>query len=61
MDLNRTWEGDNNILMQQAGKLVLKNLKHLYKGKPLMLTFEFLNDDAPEPHIFEKSLDNLEN
>jgi acyl-CoA oxidase len=37
-DLNRTWEGDNNVLFQQAGRLILKNLSNLFLGKPLMKT-----------------------
>lgn len=37
-DLNRTWEGDNNVLFQQAGRLILKNLANLFLGKPLMPT-----------------------
>ena len=61
MDLNRTWEGDNNVLMQQAGKLILKNIADLFTGKPVMQTFEFLTTEAPEAEPFTKSLDKLEN
>lgn len=58
-DLNRTWEGDNNVLMQQACRLLLKNLSNLLTGHPLMPTVEFLRPDAPEPETFKGSLSNL--
>eukprot|EP00343_Euplotes_focardii_P006564 CAMPEP_0205817984 /NCGR_PEP_ID=MMETSP0205-20121125/25173_1 /ASSEMBLY_ACC=CAM_ASM_000278 /TAXON_ID=36767 /ORGANISM="Euplotes focardii, Strain TN1" /LENGTH=230 /DNA_ID=CAMNT_0053109679 /DNA_START=155 /DNA_END=844 /DNA_ORIENTATION=- len=59
MDLNRTWEGDNNVLMQQAGKLILKNLGDLYQGKPVMETFEFLTLDVPEPSQYKGTLNDI--
>lgn len=58
-DLNRTWEGDNNILFQQAGRLLLKNLSNLLTGQPLMPTCEFLSAEMPEPETFKGSIDNL--
>ncbi|CAI2360677.1 unnamed protein product [Moneuplotes crassus] len=61
IDLNTTWEGDNNILMQQAGKLILQNLAYLFKGKPLMPTFEFLMEDIPDVEPFTESLEDLGN
>lgn len=61
MDLNRTWEGDNNILMQQAGRLVLKNLSNLLSGKPVMPTFEFLTAEVPEVEPFTKPLNDVVN
>jgi acyl-CoA oxidase len=60
-DLNRTWEGDNNILLQQAGKLILKNLSDLYMDKPVMKTFEFLTIEAPDPSPYEDSLNDIHN
>lgn len=32
-DINNTWEGDNNVLIQQATKYVLDNLQKVMKGK----------------------------
>lgn len=34
-DINNTWEGDNNVLIQQATKYVLDNAGKLMKGKPI--------------------------
>lgn len=34
-DINNTWEGDNNVLIQQATKYVLDNASKLMKGKPI--------------------------
>lgn len=31
--MNCTWEGDNNVLVQQAGKFVMDGLQKLLKGK----------------------------
>lgn len=59
MDLNRTWEGDNNVLMQQAGKLILQNLAYLFTDKPLMKTFEFLTMEVPEPKPFIGNLNSI--
>eukprot|EP00344_Euplotes_crassus_P011763 CAMPEP_0197018648 /NCGR_PEP_ID=MMETSP1380-20130617/80224_1 /TAXON_ID=5936 /ORGANISM="Euplotes crassus, Strain CT5" /LENGTH=407 /DNA_ID=CAMNT_0042445903 /DNA_START=183 /DNA_END=1403 /DNA_ORIENTATION=- len=61
MDLNRTWEGDNNILMQQAGKLILQNLQYLFMEKPVMPTFDFLTTEMPEAEPYSKSLDDVMN
>lgn len=47
--------------MQQAGKLILKNLGDLYKDKPLMKTFDFLTIDVPESSEFEDSLNDIHN
>lgn len=59
-DLNRTWEGDNNVLFQQAGRLILKNLSNLFLGKPLMRTCEFLTPDLPEPELFRGSINSID-
>ena len=35
MDVNQTWEGDNNVLLQQTGKFLLDVFKAKIKGKPV--------------------------
>lgn len=32
-DVDATWEGDNNVLLQQAAKYVLDNARKFAKGK----------------------------
>ena len=34
-DINNTWEGDNNVLIQQATKYVLDNARKAMKGKKI--------------------------
>lgn len=34
-DVNTTWEGDNNMLLQQTTKYILKIYRKLAKGKKL--------------------------
>jgi len=58
-DINRTWEGDNYILSQQAAKLILKNVKYLVEGKPLHKCCNFFSLDPVEPlKSFDKNLSN---
>jgi len=43
-DVNCTWEGDNNVLLQQTGKFLLDCLRKLSKGKKLPFqSAQFLN------------------
>jgi acyl-CoA oxidase len=32
-EINSTWEGDNNILLQQTTKILLENMQRVMKGK----------------------------
>lgn len=32
-DVNNTWEGDNNVLIQQATKYILDNVQKALKGQ----------------------------
>lgn len=44
-DINTTWEGDNNVLLQQTAKFLLDNLTMLQNGKKLPhSTLYFLTD-----------------
>ena len=44
-DINNTWEGDNNVLIQQATKYVLDNAQKLMKGLKIESeSLQFLSD-----------------
>ena len=48
-DTNLTWEGDNNVLIQQCSRFLLKNITAHMKGKSLDSQFvTFLNASKPE-------------
>jgi len=36
-----TYEGDNNVLMQQTARYILKAFDHIRKGKPLPESFTY--------------------
>lgn len=43
-DINLTWEGDNNVLIQQTSRFLLESFRHLSKGKKIPYhTLEFLD------------------
>ena len=47
-DVNQTFEGDNNVLIQQTAKFLVKCFGDMKKGNPVMQTVEFLYQDYPE-------------
>ena len=43
-DINVTWEGDNNVLIQQTSRFLLESYRHLTKGKKIPYqSLEFLD------------------
>jgi acyl-CoA oxidase len=47
-DVNRTWEGDNNILTQQVSRILLKNFSYILKGKPTHASCTWMTLDPVE-------------
>lgn len=44
-DVDQTLEGDNDVLIQQTAKFILRNLQFMQKGKEIMETCEYLTID----------------
>lgn len=45
-DINLTWEGDNNVLIQQTARFILKNIQKMIGGRRVEAkTLDFLNTD----------------
>lgn len=38
-DAHHTWDGDNNVLIQQCSRFLLKNILHSFKGNPNITTY----------------------
>jgi acyl-CoA oxidase len=36
-EVNSTWEGDNNVLLQQTVKICLENMQRVMKGKEIQI------------------------
>lgn len=48
-DIHLTWDGDNNVLIQQCSKFILKNVISHYKGNPIYSQYiTFMNATKPE-------------
>lgn len=50
-DVNRTWEGDNNILTQQVSRILLKNLSNLLKGRPTHPSCSWISLEPVEENL----------
>jgi acyl-CoA oxidase len=54
-DINTSWEGDNNMLLQQTTKYILKIANKLSRGKTFANnTLEFLNQTIEIPDTLSK-------
>ena len=48
-DVQQTWEGDNNVLLQQTAKYLVDQLKNKYKGKTIdAKTCQWISIDPAE-------------
>jgi len=53
-DINTTWEGDNNVLLQQTAKFLLDNLNSLKGGEKVEYpTVYFLTENPPELKVVD--------
>jgi acyl-CoA oxidase len=51
-DVNSTWEGDNNVLLQQTSRFIFRNLQKLMKGQRIESEYlSFLSLDLS--HVYE--------
>ncbi len=62
-NVQETWEGDNNVLIQQASKFVLECAKSIFRGKELKtytlkdwLTINPVNEEKFGSDITHQSL-----
>lgn len=55
-DVNQTFEGDNNVMLMQTARFIIRNLNWMVKGKKLQETCEFLTVQDPSPSDFDGEL-----
>lgn len=63
-DLQTTFEGDNQVLLQQTAKFVLKNAYKIIRGKKFNESLSFINDyfkDKEQARNFNDDFKSLEN
>lgn len=64
-DVNTTWEGDNSVLIQQAGKFIFKQIQKTFKGQKIQAqSLAFVNININEVHSYNpvfNSIEQLEN
>jgi acyl-CoA oxidase len=51
-DVNNTWEGENNVLLQQTARYIFKNLQRIIKGQAIeseFVSFLTINGSHSEP------------
>lgn len=59
-DIHLTWEGDNNVIIQQTARFLLKAVQSLFKGNPIKSQFlTFIQLEATKPKF--ESKDQLKN
>mmetsp|Transcript_21793 Transcript_21793/g.39737 ORF Transcript_21793/g.39737 Transcript_21793/m.39737 type:complete len:686 (+) Transcript_21793:28-2085(+) len=60
-DVNLTWEGDNNVLIQQSARYVLKEAQNYLKGKPISSPYlKYLNIDSSSIYSLRGKVPNRE-
>ena len=59
-DLHATWEGDNNVLLMQTQKFLLKGLQLASKGKKLPETIEYLALGQQTAPKYTGTLENID-
>lgn len=60
-DVNLTWEGDNNVLIQQSARYVLKEAQNFLKGKQISSPYlKYINIDSSSVFSLHSSLPSRE-
>ena len=55
-EANNTYEGDNDILLMQTAKMLLRNLQWMMKGKTVLETCEFMHLEDPDVDVLKRDL-----